>query len=135
MKNKKVLVALKYFKGELNPFDSSALECALDLGFEDITVLAMSPHSVSEQLRSLTRFGVKAILVTDPAYAGSDTLATSYILSETIKRINPDYVFCGRQSIDGDTAQVPPMIAKRLGYSFVGNVTEISKDNFVTRNG
>ncbi len=135
MKNKKVLVALKYFKGELNPFDCSALECALELGFEDITVLTMSPPSVVDQLRSLTRLGVKAILITDPAFAGSDTLATGYILSEAIKRVNPDYVFCGRQSIDGDTAQVPPMIAKRLGYSFVGNVTEISSEKFTTRSG
>lgn len=135
MKNKKVLVALKYFKGELNPFDCSALECALELGFEDITVLTMSPSTVLEQLKSLTRLGVKAVLVTDSVYAGSDTLATSYILSEAIKKINPDYVFCGRQSIDGDTAQVPPMIAKRLGYSFVGNVTEISSEKFTTRSG
>lgn len=135
MKNKKVLVTLKYFKGELNPFDCSALECALELGCEDITVLTMSPPSVLEQLKSLTRLGVKAILITDPAFAGSDTLATGYILSEAIKRINPDYVFCGRQSIDGDTAQVPPMLAKRLGYSFVGKVTEISREKFVTRDG
>lgn len=135
MKNKKVVVALKYFKGELNPFDCSALECALELGFEDITVVTMSPPSVIEALRSLTRLGVKAVLISDVAYAGSDTLATGYILSEAIKRFNPDYVFCGRQSIDGDTAQVPPMIAKRLGYDFEGKIVEIGSEGFISRDG
>ena len=73
MKDKKILVCLKYYKGELNPFDASALECALLTGSKDITVLAMAPKSVQENLKGLTRLGVKAVLVTDMAYAGSDT--------------------------------------------------------------
>ena len=118
MKNKRIAVCLKYYKGELNPFDGAALECALETGAKEIVALTMSPLSVSDAFQGLTRLGVKCVMVSDPAYAGSDTVATSSVLSEAIKRIDPDLVFCGRQSIDGDTAQVPPMLAERLGFSF-----------------
>lgn len=134
MKNKKIVVCLKYFKGELNPFDGAALECALETGSE-VTVVSMSPPSVLPALRSLTRLGVKAVLVSDPAYAGSDTQATSYILAEAVKRLRPDLVFCGRQSVDGDTAQVPPMLAQRLGFSIVPKVMQIDGNTVFTRAG
>ncbi len=136
MKNKKVIVTLKYYKGELNPFDGAALEAALELGFGDITAVSMAPQSVMSQIEALTRLGIKAILISDAAYAGSDTQATSYVLSEVIKRENPDLIFCGRQSIDGDTAQVPPMLAERLGYRLVNKVVDFDKaGNLITRTG
>ncbi len=134
MENKKVVVALKYFKGELNPFDSSALENALLCGY-DITVVAMAPLSVKQNLLALTRLGVKAVLISDLAYAGSDTVATSLVLATAIERLNPDYVFCGRQSVDGDTAQVPPMLAQRLGYELVAGVMGIDGDKLLYRVG
>ncbi len=134
MNNSKVVVALKYFKGELNPFDCSALEIALSQNL-DVTVLAMAPLSVLEQLKGITRLGVKAVLVSDSCYAGSDTIVTSLILAQAIKKLNPDYVFCGRQSVDGDTAQVPPMLAKRLNYEIFTKATDIIGNDIVLRNG
>lgn len=134
MKDKKIVVLLKYFKGELNPFDGAALECALETGAQ-VTAVSMAPSSVLPALQSLTRLGVNAVLISDPVYAGSDTQATSYILAEAMKRIRPDLVFCGRQSVDGDTAQVPPMIAQRLGFSIIPKVMKIDGNTFFTRAG
>ncbi len=130
----KILVLLKFYRGELNPFDGASLECALEWG-EDVTVLAMAPMSVAPHLEALTRLGVKAILVSDPAYSGSDTQATSYILGEAIKRVSPDIIFAGRQSVDGDTAQVPPMLAERLGLNLIGSVMEFDNGEILTRGG
>lgn len=136
MKNKKVVVTLKYYKGELNPFDGAALEAALEAGFTDITAVAMAPESVLPSLSSITRLGVRAVLISDPLYAGSDTIVTSYILADVIRRLQPDLIFCGRQSIDGDTAQVPPMLAERLGFDLANKVVEISdRGEFITRSG
>ena len=136
MKNKKVVVTLKYYKGELNPFDGAALEVALEAGFTDITAVAMAPESVLPSLSSLTRLGVRAVLISDPLYAGSDTVVTSYILADVISRLQPDLIFCGRQSIDGDTAQVPPMLAQRLGFDLASKVVELNDcGEFITRSG
>ncbi len=130
----KITVLLKFFRGELNPFDGAALECALEWGAE-ITVVSMAPPSAFPALENLTRLGVKAILISDPLYAGSDTQATSYVLSEALKRLSPDLIFAGRQSIDGDTAQVPPMIAERLGLDLISGVMEFECGNMKTRSG
>ena len=135
MKDKKIIVCLKYYKGELNPFDASALECALLSGSKDITVVAMAPKSVEENLKSLTRLGVKAVLITDNLYAGSDTLITSLVLEKAIKNIPNDVIFCGRQSIDGDTAQVPLMLAKRLDYQVLQKVVSFDESGVVLRSG
>lgn len=135
MKNKKIVVCLKYFKGELNPFDGAALECALETGAKDIIALSMAPMSAFNAFQSLTRLGVKCLFISDPAYAGSDTQATSYILSEAIKRLNPDLVFCGRQSVDGDTAQVPPMLAQRIGYAIQTKVMAFDGEKVTLRSG
>ena len=124
MKDKKIVVCLKYFKGELNPFDGAALECALESGAH-VCVVTMSPTSVLPALQSLTRLGVEAILLSESAYAGSDTQATSLVLAKAIQRLNPDFVFCGRQSVDGDTAQIPPMLAQRIGFSLVPKVIKM----------
>ena len=135
MKNKKILVLLKFAGNELNPFDGAALECALALGAADITVLAMAPASVAEPLRALTRLGVNAVLVSDRVYAGSDTQATARVLEAACRRLAPDLIFCGRQSVDGDTAQVPPMLAERLGYAIFPKVMAITADSVSLRDG
>ena len=134
MKINTIAVLLKYYNGELNPFDQAALECALLTGAE-VTVIAMAPLSVNPLLESVTRLGAKAILVSDTLYAGSDTLATSLVLSNAVEKLNPDVIFCGRQSIDGDTAQVPPMLAKRIGYDIVSKVIEFDGKSYKTRLG
>ena len=138
MNNKKIAVTLKYFQGELNPFDGAALECALECAAQtggEVIALAMAPESVKEQVKSLTRLGVKAVLLSDAAFAGSDTQATSYILALAIRRLQPDCIFCGRQSVDGDTAQVPPMLAQRLGRLLVTRVIDADGSKFCTRDG
>lgn len=108
-----------------NPEDLNALEAAL--GVRDrwggtVTALTMGPPAACEVLREcLYRGADRAILVTDPRAAASDTLATSYILSQAIRTIQRyDFIFCGRQAIDGDTAQVGPQTAEKLG---IGQVT------------
>lgn len=110
-----ILVLVKVISGELNPFDASALEYALRTG-ANVTVLSMCPPAAERTLLPLTRLGVsRVILLSDPCYAGSDTLATSRILAAAVRKLQPDLVFCGRQSIDGDTAQVGPEVAALCG--------------------
>lgn len=135
MKNKKIVVALKYCKGELNPFDGAALECALQSGAKEIIALSMAPMSVMNAFQSLTRLGAKCVLVSDPAFAGSDTQATSLALFEAVKRLQPDLVFCGRQSVDGDTSQVPPMLAQRLGAPVYAKAVAIEGNKVTLRSG
>ncbi len=126
----KILVCVKIIKGEINPFDACALECAFRLGGE-VTVLSMCPPSAKDALTALTRLGAKVIMLCDNAFAGSDTLATSYILSTAAKRLEFDLVLCGRQTVDGDTAQVGPCLSQMLGLSLVTNALEISVDSEV----
>jgi len=127
----KILVCVKVIKGEINPFDESALECALQLS-DDVTVISMGPKSSAEVLLPLTRLGVKVILISDSVFAGSDTLATSYILSTAIKQMEYDLILCGRQSVDGDTAQVGPMLSQKLSIPVITNAMKITcKDNAV----
>jgi electron transfer flavoprotein beta subunit len=107
-----------------NPDDLHALEAALqvrDAFGGSVTVLTMGPVGAAEVLREcLYRGADRAILVNDRRAAASDTLATSYILSRAIHKIDRfDLVFCGRQAIDGDTAQVGPQIAEKLGIAQV----------------
>lgn len=124
----KIIVCAKVIKGELNPFDESALECALRLS-DDVTVVSMSPPSAQTELEKLTRLGAKVIMISDALYAGSDTLATSYILSEAIKKLDYDLILCGRQSVDGDTAQVGPMLSQMLGIPVITNAMSIDAEN------
>jgi len=103
-----------------NPEDLNALEVALEIRDRwggTVTVISMGPPKAAEVLRdSLYRGADRAILITDRRAAASDTLATSYILAQTIRTIGRyDIVLCGRQAIDGDTAQVGPQIAEKLG--------------------
>ena len=103
-----------------NPEDLNALEAALELRDRyggTITVLTMGPPKAADVLRSCLYRGVdRAILLTDRRAAASDTLATSYILAQAVKTVGRyDVVFAGRQAIDGDTAQVGPQCAEKLG--------------------
>jgi len=113
-----------------NPEDLYALEVALlvrDRHGGTVTVLTMGPPKAAEVLReSLYRGADRAILLTDRRAAGSDTLATSYILSQAIKTVRSyDLVFCGRQAIDGDTAQVGPQCAEKLGIPQITYLEEV----------
>jgi electron transfer flavoprotein beta subunit len=112
-----------------NPDDLNALETALairDRHAGAVTVITMGLPKASDVLReSLFRGADRTILITDRRAAGSDTLATSYILSCAIRRLSPDLVLCGRQAIDGDTAQVGPQIAEKLGYTLITYLDEL----------
>ena len=124
----------------INPYDLFALEAALRLRDKHqgtITVLTMGPPMAEESLRRALSFGPdRAVLLTDRAFAGSDTLATSYALAHAIGKIGetfgaPDIVFTGKQTIDGDTAQVGPGIAKRLNLhqlTYVAAIRELDLD-------
>ncbi len=120
----KILVCVKVINGELNPFDESALECALKLS-SDVTVISMGPKSCEDVLKPLTRLGAKVVLISDTVFAGSDTLATSYILSTAIEKMEYDLILCGRQSVDGDTAQVGPMLATMLDIPLITNALSV----------
>ncbi len=119
----------------LNTYDEYALEKALEIKDSlenvNITVLSMGPKQVELMLRDILSLGAdKAYLVTDPRFGGSDTLATSYILVEAIKQIEQkngkfDLIFCGKQAIDGDTAQVGPEIAGKLDIPQITSATSI----------
>ena len=137
----KIVVCVKQSaNGEINPFDASAYEAALNIPNGEITILSMGPQKTAPFLEELTRLGAhRAVLLCDKAFAGADTLATSYALALAIKRLEPQIVVCGRQSVDGDTGQVGPSLAVRLGYRLVTNVMQISsvvdKLVFKDRNG
>lgn len=122
----KIVVCIRQgLDGEINPFDACALEEALKIGGE-ITLLSMGPASVRDFLLSLTRLGAKkAVLLSDKAFAGADTLATAYTLSLAIKKLNPDYVFCGRQTLVGDTSQTGPMLSVYANMGLITNVMAI----------
>ncbi len=124
----KIAVCVKVCKGELNPFDASALECALTLS-KDVTVVSMGPESAEKVLLPLTRLGAKAVLVTDSVYAGSDTLVTAKILCEALKKIGFDLILCGRQSVDGDTGQVGPMLSACLDIPLITGGMQVAVTN------
>src|SRR6056297_1021182 len=118
-----------------NPEDLNALEMALSIKDSfggEVTVVTMGPPSASEILRnSLYRGADKVYLASDIKFAGSDTWATAYSLAKIIEKIVPDYdfVFAGRQAIDGDTAQVGPQVAEKLDINQITYVKEIKKIN------
>jgi len=121
-----------------NPEDLNALELALQIKEKDggkVTVITMGLPAASEILRdSLYRGADDAILITDQRCAASDTLATSYILNCAVKKLDYDIVLCGRQAIDGDTAQVGPQLAEKLGITQITYVEELTelKDKTIT---
>ena len=115
-----------------NPEDRNALEAALrvkDACGGTVTVITMGLPAATAILREALFCGAdRAVLVTDRKAAGSDTLATSYILSQAVKKFKPDLVFCGRQAIDGDTAQVGPQIGEKLDCAVVTYLEKLEMD-------
>jgi electron transfer flavoprotein beta subunit len=115
----------------INPLDRVALEAALDLKQKEggkISVLTMGPSHSEEALRETLAAGAdEAILLSDPKFAGADTLATSKVLASAISKKEPlpDLILCGRQTIDSDTGHVGPQLAEELNLPQVCGVTEI----------
>ncbi len=114
-----------------NPEDLNALEMAIQIKEKfggHVTVITMGLPAASVVLRdALYRGADSAVLVTDARCAASDTLATSYILSCAVKKLDYDIVLCGRQAIDGDTAQVGPQMAEKLGITQITYVEELEQ--------
>lgn len=120
--------------GIINPFDMYAVEEALRIKEKlggTVTVLSMGPSQAIESLKETIAMGVdEAVLLSDRAFAGSDTLATSYALAKGIEKIGGvDLVLCGKQAIDGDTAQVGPEIAEKLGIPHITYVKKVNEIN------
>src|SRR5271157_4583897 len=120
----------------INPYDLFSLETAMRLRDQhggEVTVLTMGPPSAEDALRKALTYGAdRGVLLTDRFFAGSDTLATSYALSQAIRKIGdawglPDIVFAGKQTIDGDTAQVGPGVARRLGLNQLTYISKIAR--------
>lgn len=124
----------------VNPFDKNALEAAVQLKEAHggtVTVISMGPEQAKEALKECISVGAdKAVLISDRLFGGSDTYATSYILSTAIKKLgNFDLILCGKQAIDGDTAQVGPAIAEHLGLALLTYAAKIEvKDNKICIN-
>ena len=128
-----------------NPEDLNALEMALQIKEQhggEVTVLTMGPPRAAEVLReALYRGADRVILLTDRRTAGSDTLATSYALACAVQRIERDVgafdlVLCGRQAIDGDTAQVGPQVAEKLGMpqiTYAEEIEELQNGHLIAR--
>ena len=121
----------------LNPYDAHAVAAAAEWKKKlngKLTVITMGPPAANEALQECIEMGAdRAILISDRKFAGSDTLATSYVLAEAIRRIHQedplDLIFFGKQAIDGDTAQVGPGAAVRLGMPLVTYAVEIQEIN------
>ena len=114
----------------MNPYDQHALEAAVALKEScggEVTVLSMGPPQAEAVLRQAISCGAdQAVLVSDRRFAGADTWATSYTLAQAIAKIGPyDLIICGKQAIDGDTAQVGPGLAMRLGIPYATCIQKI----------
>ncbi len=119
-------------KSILNPFDNYALEEGVRLKEKfggEVIALTMGPLSAEAILREAIALGVDSgILLSDRTFGGSDTWATSYVLSKAIEKIgNVDLVICGKQAVDGDTAQVGPGIAAHLNWQQATYLMEIRR--------
>ena len=119
----------------INPDDKNAIEAALSLKDNtgcEVVVVTMGPPPAEGMLRELIAMGAdRGVLVSGREFGGSDTFATSQILAAAIKKIgleDDDIVMCGRQAIDGDTAQVGSQIAEKLDIPQISYAAEITKD-------
>jgi electron transfer flavoprotein beta subunit len=115
----------------MNPFDRHAVEEAVRLKEQHggtVTVLSMGPPQAEAVLREAVSCGAdEAVLVSDRAFAGADTWATTYTLGKAIDKLGDfDLILCGKQAIDGDTAQVGPGLARRLDIPYVSYVKKVS---------
>ena len=116
----------------INPFDMYAIEEGIRIKEKiggKVTVITMGPKQAEDALRQAVALGAdEGVLVSDRAFAGADTWATSYTLSQGIKKIGAyDLIICGKQAMDGDTAQVGPGIAEHLNIPFVAWVRKIDE--------
>jgi len=115
----------------INPFDLHAIEAGLQMRERvkgSLIVLTMGPPQAETALREALSMGAdEAILLSDRAFAGSDTWATSFTLSKAIQKIGADIIICGKQAIDGDTAQVGPETAEFLGIPHISYVRKIEE--------
>ena len=115
----------------MNPFDRHAVEEAVRLKEQHggtVTVISMGPPQAEAVLRDAVSCGAdEAVLVSDRAFAGADTWATTYTLGKAIEKLEDfDLILCGKQAIDGDTAQVGPGLARRLDIPYVSYVKRVS---------
>jgi len=124
----------------LNPFDQFVLEEAIKIKKEDdeIIVISMGPPQAKKALLKCLALGAdKAILLSDRVFAGADTLATSYTITQAIKKLGEfNIIFCGLQAIDGDTAQVGPEIAGILNIpqiTYVESIEEVSEKKLLAK--
>ncbi len=122
----------------VNPFDKNALEAALQLKEKhggSVTVISMGPPQAKEALKECIAMGAdEALLISDRAFGGADTLATSYTLAAAAKKLgNVDMIICGKQAIDGDTAQVGPEMAEHLNMVQATCVSKIEVAGNVVR--
>ena len=125
----------------INPDDNHALEAALDLKATqgaEVTVVSMGPPQAIDALSEAMGMGAaRAVLLTDRAFAGADTWATSFALSKAVEMIGEyDLILCGRQAIDGDTAQVGPQVADYLDLpqvSYVFDIETVANDRLVVK--
>lgn len=121
----------------INPFDLHALEAGIKIKEQlggRVLVLTMGPPQAETALREAISIGAdEAVLLSDRAFAGSDTWATSYTLAQAVRKLGADIIFCGKQAIDGDTAQVGPETAEFLGIPHISYVRKIEevKDNYI----
>lgn len=125
----------------VNFYDLHGLEEALRIKDEQgarVTVVTMGPPPAEKGLKECISLGAdEAVLVTDRGFAGADTLATSYVVANTIRKVEEvwgpaDIVFCGKQTLDGDTGQVGPGVACRLDLeqlTYVGKVVKVDEEN------
>lgn len=121
----------------LNPYDAHAVQEAVNLKQQyggTVTVLSMGPPQATEIIKKSVEIGAdRGYLISDRAFAGADTLATSYALSKAVEKIQSehpiDLIFCGKHAIDGDTGQVGPGIARRLDIPPITNVIGVEEVN------
>ncbi|MCT8977662.1 electron transfer flavoprotein subunit beta/FixA family protein [Clostridium sp. CX1] len=124
---------------KMNPYDLYALETALRIREEEggtVKVISMGPPQAAEVIKEAYMMGAdEGVLLSDRKFAGADVIATSYTLSQGVKKMgNIDLILCGKQTTDGDTAQVGPEMAEYLGIPHISNVLkieEIKKDSIV----
>lgn len=126
-------------KSIINPFDAHALEEGVRLKEKHggkVVAVSMGPPQAEQAMRDAISLGADdAVLLSDPAFAGSDTWATSYVLSRAVSKIAQyDIIICGRQTLDGDTGQVGPELSEMLSLPFVAHVSKIEevKDQHMT---
>ncbi len=124
----------------INPYDMHAIEAGIQIREQaggTVTTLTMGPPQAEAALREAIAMGADdAVLLTDRAFAGSDTWATAYALTKAITQIGADLILCGKQAIDGDTAQVGPEIAEFMNIphiSYIRKIVSVEPDRLVVQ--